>query len=379
MQYRPLGSTGFQVSVLGFGAMRLPQRGARARDIDEPQAIRMLRCAIDGGVNYVDTAYPYHDGRSEVVVGRGLRDGYRQRVKLATKLPSWLVRGAADFDRFLGEQLRRLGTAHIDYYLLHSLSASSWPRLRELGILDRAERALRDGRIGALGFSFHDELPLFKTVVRAYPWALCQIQYNFLDVRYQAGREGLAYAAGRGLPVVVMEPLRGGQLAQRLPPAVAAVWARAATPMSPAERALQWLWDQPEVATVLSGMSTLAQVRENLASAERSRPSSSLSEAARALYVQAKAAYEGLQPIPCTQCQYCMPCPNGVAVPRIFQLYNEGLASGDHSGSRWVHRRLHEEAGHADACRRCGECEQKCPQQIPIMEWLEKAAPLVRT
>jgi len=369
MQYRPFGRTDFQVSALGFGAMRLPLRGPGAGDIDEPLAIRMLRTTIDAGVNYVDTAYGYHDGRSEVVVGQALRDGYRQRVKLATKLPSWRITAATDFDTFLGQQLDRLETEHIDCYLLHSLNAAAWPRLRQLGILDHAERALRDGRIGVLGFSFHDQLPLFKAIVDAYDWGLCQIQYNFMDIAYQAGREGLEYAAGRGLPVVVMEPIRGGQLAQDPPPAVAAVWARSSLRTTPADRALQWLWDQPAVSTVLSGMSTLAQVEQNLASAARSRPDG-LPETERVLYLLAKAAYEGLKPIPCTQCKYCQPCPNGVDVPRNFELYNDTVIYGHQEKTQRMYRLFFPAAQHADRCQRCGECEPKCPQQIPIMEWL---------
>jgi predicted aldo/keto reductase-like oxidoreductase len=224
VQYRPFGTTGFQVSALGFGAMRLPLRGPGAGDIDEAQTVRMIRTAIDAGVNYVDTAYGYHDGRSEVVVGQALRNGYRHRIKLATKLPSWRVKTAGDFDTYLTQQLGRLQTERIDFYLLHNLNAAEWPRLKDLGILECAERVLRDGRIGGLGFSFHGELPLFKAILDAYHWHLCQIQYNFMDIAYQAGREGLEYAAGRGVPVVVMEPIRGGQLAQEPPPAVAEVW-----------------------------------------------------------------------------------------------------------------------------------------------------------
>jgi len=376
MRYRPFGKTGFKVSALGFGAMRLPQRSADPADIDEVEAIRMIRTAIDAGVNYLDTAYPYHGGRSEVVVGKALRDGYRPRVRLATKLPSWLVKTAEDFDRLLREQLERLGTDRVDLYLLHSLNASHWPRLRDLGILERAEQALRDERIGALGFSFHDGLPLFTAIVDAYPWSVCQIQYNFMDVAYQAGREGLRYAASRGVPVVVMEPLRGGQLAQRLPPAVEEVWSRSAVRTSPVDRALQWLWDQPEVATVLSGMSTLDQVRQNVASAARSRPNS-LPETERALYLEAKAAYEGLKPIPCTQCKYCVPCPHGVDVPRNFQLYNEAIVYGHLAGTRRAYHLFFPEAQHADRCLACGECELKCPQHIPIREWLAKVDPLL--
>jgi predicted aldo/keto reductase-like oxidoreductase len=376
MQYRPFGKSGSMVSALGFGAMRLPLRSGDSADIDEAEAIGMIRAAIDGGVNYIDTAYPYHGGRSEPVVGQALADGYRDRVTLATKLPSWLVKRADDFDRFLAEQLERLGTARIDVYLLHSLTASHWPRLREIGILARAERALRDGRIGALGFSFHDALPLFKTIVDAYPWACCQIQYNFMDVAYQAGREGLEYAASRDLPVVVMEPLRGGQLAQEPPESVAEVWHRSAIRTPPVDRALQWLWDQPAVATVLSGMSSSEQVRQNLASADRSGPNR-LSVSERALYVQAKAAYDGRKPIPCTQCRYCLPCPHGVEIPRNFELYNDAVVYGLTEKSRRSYRSFFPADQHADRCQQCGECLPKCPQQIPIPDWLGRVEPLL--
>ena len=376
MQYRPFGTTGFLVSALGFGAMRLPLRGSSAAEIDEPQAVRMIRTAIDAGVNYVDTAHGYHDGRSEVVVGQALSDGYRHRVKLATKLPSWRVKTADDFDTFLGEQLSRLRTKHIDFYLLHNLNATHWPQLLGLGILKRAERAIRDGRIGALGFSFHDKLPLFKTIVDAHPWSLCQIQYNFMDIAYQAGREGLEYAAARGVPVVVMEPVRGGQLAQEPPPAVAEVWARSASRTTSADRALQWLWDQPAVTTVLSGMSSLEQVEQNLSSAARSRPNS-LAETERVLYLHAKAAYEGQKPIPCTLCKYCLPCPNGVDVPRNFEIYNDTIIYGPTVKTQRTYRHLFPAEKHADKCQRCGECEPKCPQNIPIMEWLPKVETLL--
>ncbi len=374
MQYRPFGATGFQVSALGFGAMRLPLRGAGAGDIDEAQAVRMIRSAIDAGVNYVDTAYGYHDGRSEVVVGQALRDGYRQRIKLATKLPSWRVEALSDFDRFLGQQLGRLETAHIDFYLLHNLNATAWPHLTKLGIFERAERALRDGRIGALGFSFHDQLSLFTRIVDAYPWSLCQIQYNFMDIAYQAGREGLEYAAGRGIPVVVMEPLRGGQLAQEPPPPVAEVWARSSIRTTPADRALQWLWDQPAVTLVLSGMSSLEQVKQNLASAARSG-AHRLPATERLLYLHAKAAYEGLKPIHCTQCQYCQPCPNGVDVPRNFELYNDTVIYGYREKAQRTYRTFFPAERHADKCQHCGECEPKCPQHIPIMGWLPRSRP----
>jgi len=378
MRYRPFGGSGFLVSALGFGAMRLPLRGGDPGSVDRPAAIRLIRAAIDAGVNFLDTAYPYHGGQSETVVGAALQDGYRDRVRLVTKLPSWEVKTAEDFDRYLEKQLGRLQTDRVDFYLLHSLSASHWPRLKEIGVLARAERAVKQGRIGALGFSFHDQPPLFKAIVDAYPWAMCLIQYNFMDVAYQAGREGLEYAAGRGLPVAVMEPLRGGRLAERLPEAVEAVWSRSSLRTTPADRALQWLWDQPGVSTVLSGMSTLGQLRQNLASADRSGVGL-LSDTERALYPLAKAAYEGLAPIPCTQCKYCLPCPNGVDIPRNFELYNDAVVYGHTEKTQLAYRTFFPADQHAERCLRCGECEPKCPQQIPIMDWLGKVDPLLGT
>ncbi|MGW8323349.1 MAG: aldo/keto reductase, partial [Thermodesulfobacteriota bacterium] len=254
MKYRPFGALDWQVSVLGFGAMRLPIIGNDETRIDEPEAVRMIRHAIDHGVNYVDTAYPYHGGNSERVVGRALGDGYRERVKLADKLPPWFVTKAQDFDRILDEQLDRLQTDHIDFYLLHGMNREFWPRFRDLGAIQWAEDAIKDGRIRHLGFSFHDEYEVFREIVDDYDqWAFCQIQYNYMDVEYQAGIKGLDYAAGKGLPVVVMEPIRGGQLAKEPPPPVAKLLAASPKRRSPADWALQWVWSQPGVTVVLSG------------------------------------------------------------------------------------------------------------------------------
>jgi len=279
MHYRPFGRLDWQVSALGFGAMRLPILDGDPGRIDEPAAAALVRSAIDGGVNYVDCAWPYHRENAEPFLGRALRDGYRARVRLATKLPCWLVKEADDFDRYLDRQLERLDTGKIDFYLLHALDGDRWREMRDRRVLPRAERAIGDGRIGCLGFSFHDTYPAFEEITLGYDgWTFCQIQYNYLDTEYQAGTRGLELAAGRGLAVVVMEPLRGGLLAgnagQRstmgLPPTIQAQWDGASVSRSPAEWALQWLWNRPEVSTVLSGMSTLAQVEENLAAASRS-------------------------------------------------------------------------------------------------------------
>ncbi len=269
MQYRDFGKLDWKASALGFGAMRLPLKDKDPADVDEPESIRMIRYAIDRGVNYLDTAYMYHGGHSEDIVGRALKDGYREKMKLATKMPVRMAESASDFDRLLNEQLERLGTK-IDFYLLHGLNRQSWTKVRDLGVLRWAEGAMADGRFDYLGFSFHDNLEAFKSIIDDYDnWTLGQIQYNYMDVEYQAGTEGLKYAADRGLAVVVMEPLRGGKLA-RAPEQVAGVWESAPQNRSAVEWALQWVWDQPEVSIALSGMSAMEQVLENVDIANRS-------------------------------------------------------------------------------------------------------------
>jgi predicted aldo/keto reductase-like oxidoreductase len=322
MEYRRFGSLDFQVSALGFGCMRFPTRNGDASLIDEPEATRMLHYAIDHGVNYVDTAYPYHGGVGESFVGRVLQNGYRERVQLATKIPSWEIETRADFDRYLNVQLERLQTGHIDFYLLHSLKREWWHKLHSLGVLDWAEGAIADGRIRHLGFSFHDEYDAFQEIVDAYDrWALCQIQYNYMDVENQAGMRGLQYAASKGLAVVIMEPLLGGKLVDP-PQSIADIW--------------------------------------DMAANKRTR-------------------YKDLSPIPCTSCGYCMPCPNGVDIPGNLGVYNEGLMFNKPDASRghygWLEYAFTEQGildhdPRAAVCVQCGECEEKCPQRIPISAWM---------
>ena len=372
MKYRKFGHLDWEASVLGFGAMRLPTIGNDPSHVDEPQAIEMIRYAIDHGVNYLDTAYPYHEKQSEIVVGKALLNGYREKVKLATKLPSWLVESPDDFDRFLDEQLEKLQTDHIDFYLLHALNSTRWPKLRDWEVLNWAESALTDGRIHYLGFSFHDDFSVFKDIVKATNrWTFCQIQYNFMDIEYQAGIKGLQYAADKGLAVVVMEPLRGGQLTTKIPKSVAELWESANIRRTPADWALQWIWNHSEVSVTLSGMSTMQHVIENLDSAHRSG-AGILTDEELILIDKVREEYRRLVPVPCTNCKYCMPCPNGVEIAAIFEYYNESIIYDNPRASRSLYGSLSEDE-QANNCVECFECEEKCPQGIPISEYLKKA------
>lgn len=363
MKFRKFGNLDQEISALGFGAMRLPTTG-HIKDIDEPAATEMLRHAIDGGVGYVDTAYVYHEGNSERFLGRALQDGYREKVSLATKSPIWMVETSDDFDRFLDEQLERLQTDRIDFYLLHCLQERFWPKVQELGVFRFAERARADGRIGQFGFSFHDSFDVFRKIVDAYDWSFCQIQYNYVNEDVQAGTKGLEYAADKGLGVIVMEPLYGGTLAS--PPAIVRpIWDDAPPDTGPVDLALRWLWNQPAVSLVLSGMSTLEQVEQNLASADRSDVGS-LGEDELELIARLQSKYAELTPIPCTRCGYCMPCPSGIDIPLSLGLYNDATVF---EGSADLCRNLFRglvESSRATVCTGCSQCEEKCPQQIEI-------------
>jgi predicted aldo/keto reductase-like oxidoreductase len=372
MQYRTFGRLDWKASALGFGAMRLPTIDGNPARIEEPEATRMIRFAIDQGLNYVDTAYPYHEEMSEPFLGRALQGGYRERIRLATKLPCWHVDSAVDFDRYLDEQLKRLQTDQIDFYLLHGLNAESWTKVRDLGVLRWAEKAIADGRFHHLGFSFHDRIEVFKEIVDASSlWLFCQIQYNFMDIEHQAGTEGLEYAAAKGLAVVIMEPLRGGLLARNVPPVVEEIWDGAPRQRTAADWALQWVWNHPEVSVVLSGMSTMEQVEQNIASASQSGPGT-LTDAELALFDRVRGMYSELARIPCTDCRYCLPCPSGVNIPSVFEIYNEAKMYGDEEAARGSYSWL-DEAQRADLCVECGDCLEKCPQQIEIPDWLARA------
>ncbi len=376
MKYRRFGNLDWKVSALGFGGMRLPVIGGDQAKIDETQAIKMIRYAIDQGVNYLDTAYFYHMGQSEVLVGKALKDGYRKKIRVATKLPARMIEKAEDFDRIFNEQLQRLDIGKIDFYLLHGLDKNNWPKVRDLKVLNWMEKQVGKGYIDRLGFSFHDQFDVLKEIIDYYNnWALAQVQYNYMDVNEQAGRRGVEYAAGKGLAVVIMEPLRGGKLSKEpVPPHIARVWARMPRKMKPVEWAFRWLWNQPEVSITLSGMSTMEQVVENCALADRAGDGG-LSDVELKMFDKVREAYRSLIPIPCTNCRYCQPCPNNVDIPRIFQLYNDAIMYDDIPAGQFQYNGPFgiTPDQRADKCVECGECLEKCPQKIEIPEWLKKA------
>jgi uncharacterized protein len=379
MQYRNFGKLGWKVSALGFGCMRFPTlEGERlSPNIIEDETIGMVRHAIDNGVNYADTAYPYHGGQSEIVLGKALQDGYREKVKLATKLPVWMVESPADFDKLLNEQLQKLQTDHIDFYLFHSLNKSRWRDIvLEHNLLAEAAKAIADGRIRHLGFSMHDDYATFEEIVNGTKlWSFCQIQYNYMDTENQAGTRGLKFAASKGLAVVIMEPLLGGRLVDP-PKDICALMDACSIRRSPAEWALQWLWNQPEVSVVLSGMSAMPQVEENLQFAHASR-SGAFSDAEQELIAQVRKKYRTRTVIPCTKCSYCMPCPNGVNIPGNFDFFNYAHLFDDVAGGRFKYQAFLTESQRSSSCIACGTCEELCPQKIEISEWMPKVTALL--
>lgn len=378
MQYRRFGKTEEQVSILGFGCMRLPLLDEQNNNIDRPEAVKMLRSAIDSGVNYIDTAFPYHGtgfdkgGESEPLVAEALRDGYRGKVKLATKLPSWLIQSRADFDKYLNLQLQRLETDCIDFYLIHALNKAFWANLKQHDLFDFLDSALKDGRIKHAGFSFHDDYPTFVEIVDAYDWSFCQIQFNYIDIDYQAGLKGLQYAASKDLGIVIMEPLRGGALTRNLPDDVLQKFEASARSWSPAEWALRWLWSNQQISVVLSGMSDMSQTQQNVAAA--SAMEKPMSEEELKIIEEVQQIYRRRIKVNCTACRYCMPCPVGVDIPKNFQMYNSFFLfdeTAQHS-VRFQYGMQVPDPAKADKCVKCGKCVSHCPQQIAIPQELEQ-------
>ncbi|WP_097027069.1 aldo/keto reductase [Clostridium peptidivorans] len=370
MLYRKFGREDFIVSSLGFGCMRFPVINNNDELIDEEKAIKMLRYAIDNGVNYVDTAYPYHNGQSEVFVGKALKDGYREKVNLATKSPVWLIKSYEDFYKYLNNQLQKLQTNYIDMYLLHALNKESWEQIIKLDVLKFLDEAKEKGLIKYPGFSFHGDIDTFKEIVDSYDWSFCQIQYNILDIDYQAGLEGLKYAASKGLAVIIMEPLKGGKLAITPPEKIQSLWDKSEIKRSPVHSALKWLWNQPEVTLILSGMSSIEQVMDNIKYADDSQIHSLTDEELK-IVDEVHHTYNNLIKINCTTCGYCMPCPQGVDIPLNFSIYNDRYIYNDLKNSLKKYKDLHE-SKKASSCIECGKCQTLCPQNLPIIDALKK-------
>ena len=357
---------GCESSALGFGCMRLPKKDDK---IDRDEAIRMIRHAIDSGVTYIDTAYPYHGGESEIVTGLALKDGYRERVLLATKLPVWKVEKHEDMMALLDEQLEKLGVEYVDFYLMHALNADRLHKMQELDYKSFLDEAVAQGKIRYPSFSFHDNADTFLEILNDYDWKMCQVQMNILDGNTQATLEGIREAGRRNIGVVVMEPLRGGLMANP-PESVQALYDAFPVKRSAVEWAFRYLYTMPEVKTILSGMSTMEQVVDNLRIFQNAA-CEQLSAEEEALFAQVKEAYLSIVKTRCTGCRYCQPCPQGVRIPRIFEGYDEMLLHGKNDYREQYAKII---ADHADfsQCVGCGQCEDACPQHLPITRYLSE-------
>ena len=370
MQYRT-DKYGDKLSILGYGCMRFSRAGAGI-DIDKTE--QELMAAYRAGVNYFDTAYIYPG--SEAALGEIVeRNGIRDSIRIATKLPQYLIKNRASLDRYFEEELARLRTDRIDYYLMHHLTdIQQWLRLKSAGILDWIAEKKQEGSIRNIGFSYHGNSDNFLKILADYDWDFCQIQYNYVDEHSQAGVAGLKAAAARGIPVVIMEPLRGGKLVGRLPEQAKRLIARDPRGWSPAEWGLRWLWNQPEVTVVLSGMNSLEMVEENVRTASDAR-AGEFTAAEEELLDQVRQIIREKEKVPCTGCRYCMPCPKGVDIPGTFACYNTMYTESKFSGrSQYMQTvALTAEPAFASQCVQCGKCERHCPQEIPIREKLKEA------
>lgn len=375
MKYRKNAKNSEDLSVLGFGCMRLPKKG---NAIDEERSIQMIHTAIKEGINYFDTAYIYNNGKSESVLGLALStDGYRDKVKIATKMPPFMVKKSSDMDKIFETQLDRLKTDRIDYYLIHMLpDVSTWERLISLGILEWISDKKTKGQIINLGFSYHGGRSEFARIIDAYDWDFCQIQYNYLDEFNQATKNGLHYATSKNIPVIIMEPLRGGKIINGLPKEVNAIWSSAKPARSIANWALRWVWNHPEALVVLSGMSNEAQLEENILIASDVE-ANALSEADLLLFQQAKDILAQKTKVNCTACGYCLPCPSGVDIPTCFSTYNEKYMNPSRMADMQymlLTGASTTKPGYASLCIQCKKCEQHCPQSIAISEHMPKVA-----
>lgn len=367
MEKRKMEKLGIETSLLGFGCMRFPvlENG----EINEPEAERMLDKAIAEGVNYIDTAYPYHEGKSEIVTGKILKKYDRDSFYLATKLPLWQINSLEDVDRIFGEQLTKLQTDYVDFYLMHAMNKERWDAMRKLGVVERLEQIKAEGRIRYLGFSFHDSYEAFEEIINAREWDFCQIQLNYMDVEEQAGLKGYELATSKNVPVIVMEPVKGGSLAA-FAEDIMEKFRAADAQASAASFALRWVGSLPGVKVILSGMSTMGQVEDNLKTFGCFKP---LSGEEQKMMKEVRDTLKSRVQNGCTACRYCMPCPAGVDIPGCFGVWNTYHMYQNYN---MVKRRWEDELGEqkqAKNCVKCGKCEQACPQKLSIRKDLERA------
>lgn len=366
MNYRINPKNNDHLSALGFGCMRFSK--------DEKEVEEQIVSAIENGVNYFDTAYLYPN--SEAVLGRILAKGYRDRVKVATKMPPHTIKKYEDFDKVFNIELERLQTNYIDYYLIHMLTdVSTWNRLKKLGVEQWIAEKKQNGQIINIGFSYHGGRDEFVRLVDAYDWEFCLLQYNYLDEHHQAGVSGIKYAAEKGLPVMVMEPLRGGKLVTNLPKEVQNLWEHAPVKRSPAEWAFRWLWNQPEITVVLSGMNSMEMLQENIRVASETKVNA-FTDADFELFRKVRQILNETIKVPCTACNYCMPCPKGVDIPTCFSCYNGMEMEGRFAsvGKYVMQTSLKGKPTNASLCVKCGKCESHCPQHIKISEEMTKVS-----
>ena len=371
MKYRTMGKLGIQASAFGLGCMRF--NGAASGDsvIDEQKAISLIRRAIDGGVTYIDTAWVYLDKTSEIVLGKALLDGYRDKVTIATKVPPDAVKDRADLESILAEELRKLQTDHIDFYLMHAMNKQKWEHMKSIGAREFFDDMKRAGKIRYKCFSFHGPYEEFEYILNDWDWDMCQIQYNFMDINNQAGTKGLELAGSKGIPVVIMEGLLGGRLASA-PDNVQALFDAFPVRRTPVEWAFRWLCNHPEVSVVLSGCNEAEQIDENLRIFD-TVDTGIMSEEELKLIDDVREAYISRTKIGCTGCRYCMPCPNGVNIPGIFSVWNNFSLYNIDPKTDWQFGFIKKDNAGADNCVGCGACEAACPQHLNIIESLQSA------
>ena len=371
MLYREFKRINKKVSLLGLGCMRFPEN--EDGSVKEQESIEIIRSSIDSGVNYVDTAFTYHGGKSEKILGKALKDGYREKVLLADKMPIWIAKDENSMKSIFYKQLERLDTDCIDMYLVHNVNRGIWKRALKLNLMPFLEEMKAEGRIKHIGFSFHDSYEFFEEMLDAYPWEFCQIQLNYMDKDHQAGVRGLKYAAEKGLDVIVMEPLKGGRITDAIPPVIQSLWDSAPVKRSPAEWAFKWLASMPEITLMLSGMSSKDQVEENIKLLS-DESITKMTDDESALIDKVSDEYNRLIKYACTGCNYCMPCPQKLDIPRILRYFNDWNVYEKNPSTKMEYETWIGPGQHASDCIGCRACEEKCPQALPISQAMKEAA-----